>query len=147
MQSAQIARLVSFNGRAGRLEFAATIGFLALAWTALALTPWLPPSYPAWIAVVVLFAPMLLVLPVIVRRMHDVNISVRWAWAYSIGIRLLRVILPVAGVHSRAASDWTGLVLLGLGVLYLALAPGAVGENDFGAPPQRSHTDCSAVES
>jgi uncharacterized membrane protein YhaH (DUF805 family) len=96
--------------------------------------PQIVGRFPLWLAFFLMFAPPLLALPVVVRRMHDLNFPALWAWAYTFALRLVLVALQFAGVHSHAVRDQIGLAMLALGGVYVAAARGSPGENDFGAP-------------
>jgi uncharacterized membrane protein YhaH (DUF805 family) len=128
--------LLSFNGRAERKEFAAVAGPLvlfegALVWLSEMLapdglgdTPWF------WPYLLLVFAPIALVAPVVVRRLHDLGRSAIWAFLFGTAANLLTVLLVWAGLPE--AENPVLLAALSGALIYLVAAPGHAGDNQFG---------------
>ena len=90
---------------------------------------------PFWL-IAAFLAAIALAMPVIVRRLHDLNVSAAAAWFFGFGFRLLMAAGQAAGLGSRESREQVGLVLLALAGLCLAAAPGTAGENRFGCSPR-----------
>jgi uncharacterized membrane protein YhaH (DUF805 family) len=123
--------------RGGRREFALIaaptlaleagyIWFLETAWPQ-------GPGDSAWAvpAFLALFLPIVVIMPLIVRRLHDVGRSAIWIFVVGLGVRIMMT--TVKGTGLGRFENEVGLSLLGAALFYLALLPGDKHENAYGA--------------
>jgi len=136
---------LNLQGRGSRREFN-TVFFSVLFWMTgyiWALKTFAPPGRDqplGWVlaGLSLMLAPSAIGLMAIARRLHDLDRSAGWLFAFSISVKLIKTL------YERVVPEWARPVLVvlcfavaGLSLVLLATRKGTAGDNQFGPDPLR----------
>lgn len=134
----KLTRVVSFGGRAGRKEFAAIatpliVFEVAVIWLGEALELQTMPAPWFGLVIFLILAPIALIAPVVLRRLHDIGQSGIWIFLFGTAANVASALVVWAGLPE--AENPVLAATIGAGLLYLAAARGNPGDNRFGPAP------------